>query len=61
MFDGTVTHADDWMCRLCGKDAQEEVEVGMLVFKHVAVDFIFPCVDAVLFEAASCAMWGKCG
>jgi hypothetical protein len=31
------------------------------VFEHVVVEFIFCCVGAMLFEAASRAMWRKCG
>ena len=46
---------------MCGEDAREEVEVGMFVFEHVVVEFVFCCVGAVLFEAASRAMWRKCG
>jgi hypothetical protein len=37
---------------LCGKYAREEVEVGVLVFKHVVAEFFFRGVGAVLFEAA---------
>ena len=46
---------------MCGEDAQEEVEVSMFVFEHVVVEFGLYCVGAVLFEAATCAMWRECG